>query len=303
MMASSIRRGRRSRPMSWHPANSTPQYVPQPSTASTTASMNLSALALPPSLNDPSLYSGHSNIPTTSYHMPGLPISEGFPSLSGLQDPLSFLPLDDSQINSTAWDSNNIKPPDYFSTTSQPLSDNWAFDMMAMNNNMPSMDAGDATGSTYDSIPSSGGVTGPSTPDLFPIHPTQDQSEIESLDSTNDDVELVGMGLYSQPESSQTSNQGVLGKGLKLEETFTPSTDKEDKDTGDDDESNDSQTGQSPTSRQEPQFFEPIKQATEPMDLLSQSFLFDDDSIDQHAIDAQLFNLSQPYTSYGYGWI
>lgn len=236
--------------------------------------------------------------------MSGLPISEGFPSLSGLQDPLSFLPLDDSQINSTAWDTSNIKLPEYFSTTPQPLSDNWAFDMMVMNNNMPSMDAGDATGSTYDSIPSSGGVTGPSTPNLFPIQPTQDQSEIESLDSANNDVELVGMGLYNQPESAQTSNQGVLGKGLKLEETFTPSSNKEDKDTENDDESDHDQTVPNPSSNQEPHFFEPIKQSTKPMDLLSQSFLFEDDSLDQHAIqDAQLFNLNQPYTSYGYGWI
>lgn len=246
----------------------------------------MSALALPPSLNDPSLYGDDTSMLPPAYPLSSdLPISDdSFPSLSGMQDPLSFLPM-----GQTAWDAT---VPD-LSTTPQPLSDGWTYGMMSMNNDIPSVPAQ----SYYESVPSSGDMTGPSTPDLLPIQPHEDYEHESALD-TKDDNELVGMGLYNQPETTQ----GVLGKGLKLEETFTPSPD-DDKDLEDDDEdaSNDEQTDQDP----EPQEVEPIKQPAKPsMDLLSQSFLFDDDSFEQHAVpDAQqLFSLNQPCMNYGYGW-
>lgn len=276
-----LRRGRRSRPMSWHPAgHTTPNYMPP----STTASMNLSAMALPQQMNDdPLFYTDDMILPSTSYSLSGLPLSD---------EPLStmapFLPMDDgSQVEPSAWDGS---VPD-LSTTSH-LSDAWSFDMMSMNNNMPSLDAT----SGYDSVPSSGEVTGPPTPDLLPMQPFEPETQ-------EDEDELVGMGLYNQPESF---NGSVLGKGLKLEETFTPSSPNNTKDGEDDDEeaNNDQSVQRTP---EQPQYYEPLKNPVKPdMNLLSQSFLFDDDSsFDQHIItDTQpFFSLEQSCMNYGYGWI
>lgn len=241
-------------------------------------------MALPPSMNDESLfYTDDMILPSTSYSLSGLPLSD---------EPLplqSFLPMDDgSQVDSTAWDGSM---PD-LSTTSHPLTDVWSFDMMSMNNNMPSLEAT----SGYESVPSSGEVTGPPTPDLLPMQP-----EPETQD---DEDELVGMGLYNQPESF---HDGVLGKGLKLEETFTPSSPNENKDGEDDEqEQNDDQPAQR-SPQHHPHHYEPVKQPAKPaMELLSQSFLFDDDSsFDQHIItDTQpFFPLDQSCMNYGYGWI
>lgn len=296
LLASTIRQNhRRSRPMSWHPAGqSSTQYIPPSSTASTAASINMSALALPPSLNDPSLYGDDTTMLPPSYPLPSsdLPISDdSFPSLSGMQDPLSFLPM-----GQTAWDA----PVPDLCTTPQPLSDGWTLDMLSMNNDIPSVPAR----SYYESVPSSGDMTGPSTPDLLPIQP-HDGYEPESTWDTKGENELVGMGLYNQPESFQGPTSGVLGKGLKLEETFTPSPDDDNKDVEEEDDDDDASNDEQADADPEPQESEPIKPVKPSMNLLSQSFLFDDDSLDQHAVpDAQqLFSLNQPCMNYGYGWI
>lgn len=206
---------------------------------------------------------------------------------------------DTSQVeveSTAAWDGGL---PD-LATISQPLSDGWPFDMMPLNDNIPSMD-----GTGHDSVPSSGIITGPSTPDLLPFQAPEAQSEPDlSLETSDSEDELVGMGLYNQPESFPGSGQGMLGRGLKLEETFTPSSDDDDKETEDVEEDDNDCT------KQEPQGSDPIRQpAKPPMSMLSQSLLFDDDdSFDQHSVaDSQLlFNLpslNAPCMNYGYGWI
>lgn len=117
----------------------------------------------------------------------------------------------------------------------------------------------------------------------------------------------------------------MLGKGLKLEETFTPSMeqDKQAEDENDDDDDDEDENEDSNgngngnddcTIKQEPDLSEPIKQPVKPaMNMLSQPFLFDHDdgSFDQTALtDSQLlFNLNaldslnQPCVGYGYGWV
>lgn len=223
----------------------------------------------------------------------------------------SFLPVDNSSPveQATAWNGGLTD----MSTIPPSLADGWPFDMMLLNDNIPSMDE-----------------TSPSTPDLLPFQAPEYNSESQSepdltaLDNANDENELVGMGLYNQPESIQSLGQGMLGKGLKLEETFTPSTEQEkqaeDDDDDDEDEDEDSNNNGNDggnndcTIKQEPDLSEPIKQPVKPaMNMLSQPFLFDNDdsSFDQTTLaDSQLlFNLNalgslnQPCMGYGYGWI
>ena len=105
------------------------------------------------------------------------------------------------------------------------------------------------------------------TTDFFPYHqqqfdvasgsgsdwkaPEQQQQQVlpENDGKSTDEGELVGMGLYNEPpepevheeQEDQSLLSGMLGKGLKLEETFTPSSDDNnnitcDGDSDDDDE-------------------------------------------------------------------
>lgn len=260
-------------------------------------------MALPPSLNGPPLYSDNSNM-MPPFQYSGLPSSE---DTFLAPAPASFLSVDNSSPveQSTAWDGGLSD----LSTIPPPLADGWPFDMMLLNDNIPSMDD-----------------TSSSTPDLLPFQAPEYNSESQSepdltLESTDAEDELVGMGLYNQPESIQSLGQGMLGKGLKLEETFTPSTDqdKQLEDDNDDEDEDEDGNGNDDnnhdyTIKQEPQVSEPIKQpAKPPMSMLSQPFLLDNDdgSFDQHAMaDSQLLfnlnalgNLNQPCVGYGYGWI
>jgi len=86
------------------------------------------------------------------------------------------------------------------------------------------------------------GITAPPTPEGFPIQPFDnilgDSADILST-KTPPGEELVGMGLYDGPEEVALCvelNSDVLanGKGLKLEETFSPPPVPEEED--DDDE-------------------------------------------------------------------
>lgn len=168
------------------------------------------------------------------------------------------------------------------------MPDNWTFDMMSMNTSMPSADA---VPSSYESVPSSGGLSGPSTPDFLPIQ-NFDQSNPTSEEP---EVELVGMGLHNNPGTVETSFQGISGKGLKLEESFTPSSDNEE-DKDDENQNKDSSVLDQPSSS----FKQPAKPT---MDLLEKSFLLDDD-LEPHGLpDTQLFDMDQSCMNYGYGWI
>ena len=226
---------------------------------------------------------------------------------------------DTSQVEAqptAAWDGGL---PD-LATIPQPLSDGWSFDMMPLSDTIPSMDgAGAGAGTGHDSVPSSGVLTGPSTPDLLPFQAPEAQSEPDlSLEASDSEDELVGMGLYNQPDSFSGSGQGMLGRGLKLEETFTPSSSSSssssppsDDDNKETDDIEDDIDIDNDCVKQEPQDPEPIRQPAKPpmsMSMLSQSLLFDDDgSFDEHSVaDSQLlFNmhsLNGPSMNYGYGW-
>lgn len=290
LLGSAIRE-RRSRPISWHPASarymgySTP-YFQAP------ASQNPTAMEMP-SQHPNTVPYGDDNL--FSYPMQDLPIpNDSFAPFTVFQEPApmpqpGFMPMDASQLD-PGWDI----PASTMSTMPPPMPECWAFDMMSMNNSIPSADI---ASSSYESVPSSGGLTGPSTPEFLPIQKFDEEPTLAdaSLHNQGPENELVGMGLYNSPGMLETSRQGVSGKGLKLEETFTPSSDnEEDKDADDgDDEGQDD--------------VEPIKQPVKPpVNLLHKSFFFDDDDLEQHAVaDAQPFIGfgDQSCMSYGYGWI
>lgn len=159
LLGSAIRE-RRSRPISWHPASarymgySTP-YFQAP------ASQNPTAMEMP-SQHPNTVPYGDDNL--FSYPMQDLPIpNDSFAPFTVFQEPApmpqpGFMPMDASQLD-PGWDI----PASTMSTMPPPMPECWAFDMMSMNNSIPSADI---ASSSYESVPSSGGLTGPSTPEL-----------------------------------------------------------------------------------------------------------------------------------------
>ena len=230
--------------------------------------------------------------------MQGLPVSnDSFAPFTTYQEPApiqqsGFMPMDAPQVD-PGWD---VAAPT-MSAMPPPMPECWAFDMMSMNNSIPSADVAP---SSYESVPSSGCLTGPSTPEFLPIQKFDDEPSLAdvSLNNQESENELIGMGLYNSPGMLESSRQGVSGKGLKLEETFTPSSDNEDEDNKDTDDAE---------ADEEQDDVEPIKQPVKPpVNLLQKSFFFEDDDLESHAIsDTQPFIGfgDQSCISYGYGWI
>ncbi|KAJ6037045.1 hypothetical protein N7540_001324 [Penicillium herquei] len=212
-----------------------------------------------------------------------------------------------SQVEPMFWDTTTT--PIDFSTVSQTTSDGWPLDMLSMANIPPP----ETACPSYASVPSPGELSGPSTPDFLPIQQF-DYSPIplenNPLEKKNGkpEEELVGMGLYSQPSGATSqSQQGLLGRGLKLEETFSPSDDEKDDGSQDDDEFNEPEPiPQTVPEQPVPMNMSMPKQHMKPaLNLLHKSFFFDHDDVDQQAMSsAQPFTtLNQACMSYGYGWI
>lgn len=294
LLASAIREKRATRPISWHPATlasaeySSPQYFPTTTVADNLALLNTHQLdPTPTSYGDfnmmPSYTTSDMSTTTDAFSFGGMPENVSM-------QPPSYLQMGDSQVEPLSWDTVSSNVP----AMAQPMPDAWAFDMMSMQNSMPSTDI---PGSSYASVPSSGCLSGPSTPDFLPIQQPEPMTKSLSEESDTGD-ELVGMGLYNQPETCPNSSQGRLGKGLKLEETFTPSDDEGDdnQDAESEDETNHGVTKESQPAQQ------PTKSATS---MMQKSFFFEDDEPEQPATAYQsFFNLgSQPCMSYGYGWL
>ncbi|KAH8427218.1 uncharacterized protein LDX57_004932 [Aspergillus melleus] len=303
LLAAAFHRSTATRPTSWHPASL--GTVTYPENFPTTAQNNMGVMEMasqPLDISPPVMTNGNMLQP---YPLSNIPMSNDpcFPDMqytTPIQQP-SFMEMSASQVDPIAWDTNEA----HTSSINQPMSDNWAFDMMSMNNSMPSADVG---GSGYASAPSSGCLSGPSTPDFLPIQQPDDNSlPLSAAPKPKVEEELVGMGLYNHPESLfETSFEGLPGKGLKLEETFTPSAENEADDTKDaeneDDDEQETGTEQNPAHIQ-PSLYQPVKSTG---NMMHKSFFFDDDDLDQHAVPAsqQIFNLgSQPCMNYGYGWI
>ncbi|KAJ5279545.1 hypothetical protein N7478_004917 [Penicillium angulare] len=283
LLASAVRNPR---PISWHPSSarsrglSNPACVPEFSPEQYAAMGTMHDQTL--NMNALSVYGSDSML---SY-----PLSAGaavspdsyIPFYLDSQDPMSLpqqtptLSIPNSQVEPMAWDTTNQVDMSAIS------SDGWSLDMLSMANIPPPV----TTCPSYAS---------------------------EKKDSKPEE-ELVGMGLYSQPDGtcSQSHQQGLLGKGLKLEETFSPSDDEKDEGSQDDnDDTNEPEPVPQQTLPQQhasmshqsnfsmPQHVKPA------LNLLHKSFFFDHDDLDQQAMpSAQPFpGLNQSCMSYGYGWI
>lgn len=234
------------------------------------------------------------------------PMQEAIP----MPQPTPALSMPGSQVEQTAWDFTTTNND--FSNIAQTTSDGWSLDMLSMANIPPA----ETTCPSYASVPSPGELSGPSTPDFLPVQQFEDVStSTQSKKGAKAEEELVGMGLYNQPERTLAQTQaGSVGKGLKLEETFSPSDDEKE-DSGEDveDLQQDQQTiPEQPATmiqqHQQPQQQMPVhkQQSKSGLNLLHKSFFFDHDDLDQQPMPvAQPFaNLSQPCMSYGYGgWL
>ena len=316
LLKSAIQRGRRSRPMSWHPASRQPEY-PAPShydpSTMTMNTFNFPVTQVCPQPQQP--MSGAFNDETamlqsfastefpTSQQMT-LPTAES--QLHFLQD-TSFLQVNNPQADGTFFDGSHPG----LSTLAPPISNDWPFDMVSINQSVPSVEV---PPSNYGSV-SSGRLTEPATPDFLPIQQFSDDADPQSmpaLEKPDSEDELVGMGLYNNPDSFiDEPLQGRNGKGLKLEETFTPSSDNEadneaDYDDDDPQDLNQDCTSQTQQQQQQSSHHNASKQPTKPAESMMQKSFFFDDDFEQPSMGEyrSSFNFAAPSCiNYGYGWI
>ncbi|KAJ5098589.1 hypothetical protein N7532_005590 [Penicillium argentinense] len=309
-----------SRPISWHPSSGRARGLSNPSyTPDLASEMYPSMAGVPEQMNALSVYGTDSMVsfPMSAgpAYSPGYlpvysdPIHEAMP----MSQPTPALSMPGSQVDPMTWDvaaSNG----DYTNIT-QTTSDGWSLDMLSMANIPPA----ETTCPSYASVPSPGELSGPSTPDFLPIQQFDDVSATTQPKKDGKvEEELVGMGLYNQPDGSLAQiQQGTLGKGLKLEETFSPSDDEKDESVQDAEEENDLQSVPQQTAPEQlatmtqphaqPQMTIPKQPSKSGLNLLHKSFFLDHDDLDQQSMmmnAAQPFaNLNQSCMSYGYGWI
>ncbi|PLB38084.1 uncharacterized protein BDW47DRAFT_105807 [Aspergillus candidus] len=284
LLAASMRRPT-TRPTSWHPAtfDSSAYCPPAPAASQYYATPTTSA-----SFGDATMLPQYA---LSGSSFPAMPDSAPMDDESFLQQQHMATTTNTTanQIDpmAAAWDSGAL---------TQPMPDSWSFDMMSMTHSIP---CADLAPPSYPSAPSSACLTGaPSTPDgLFDQPSLSFSSPVQNGDDNEPGDELVGMGLYSNPDAPLSS---LCGKGLKLEETFTPSdSDDKDAEADDDDDSDDEPQEQTvPPHSSKP----PPKPENAGATMAQKSF-FDQDFAQPVVGAQQLFNLAQPCMNYGYGWI
>jgi hypothetical protein len=304
---------RNPRPMSWHPSSARARGLSNPYTSDFPSDSYAGMRAVPDQYLTPAVYGGEDimSYPVTadpSFSPDYLPI---YPTMQEDLPLPQHTPgfMTGSQVGPMGWD---VAMSTDMSTMSHPASDNWSLDMLSMGTNIPPPET---TCPSYVSVPSPGELSGPSTPDFLPIQQFENpfQPSAETKKSGKGEEELVGMGLYSQPNGTLArAPQSKSGEGLKLEETFTPSD--EDKDSEEDAEVEiigQQELPQQPTTYHESaptirqSNFTSKQQPRQALNLLQRSFFFDDDDTDQQPMTAaQPFaGFNQPCMNYGYGWI
>lgn len=304
---------RNPRPISWHPSTMRTRGLSNPQAPDFTMDNYGPMGTLPDQAYTPlPAYSGD--------HLMSYPLSAGptfspngyFPMYSNMSEPMPMpqqtpsMSIPSSQVEPMAWD---VSAAD-FSAMTETASDAWSLDMLSMANIPPA----ETTCPSYASVPSPGEFSGPSTPEFLPIQQFDDDSSApRNVKDGKPEEELVGMGLYNQPDLSLGQvPQETLGKGLKLEETFSPSAEEKDDgspDAGDETselEASPVQTGPAdPAPMMQPNVTVPKQPSKQALNLLHKSFFFDNDDFDQQPMTASqpFASLNQPCMSYGYGWI
>jgi hypothetical protein len=156
-------------------------------------------------------------------------------------------------------------------------------------------------------------LTEPVTPDFLPIQQFNDDLDSQSmsiLEKADAEDELVGMGLYNNPDTfTEGSLYGLSGKGLKLEETFTPSSENEADDNEAEDDYRESNKDSVSQTQQHPN---PQNDTSNQINnlagsMMQKSFFFEDGDDTQQRAMAETrppFNLgTTTCMNYGYGWI
>lgn len=298
---------RNSRPISWHPSSVRTRGLSNPQVADFTPECYASTGAMPDESFTPLPVYGDNMMSYPLSADPNFPSNDYLSMYSDMSMPQETpsLSIPCSQVEPMAWE---VSAAD-LSAMTQTTSDGWSLDMLSMANVPPA----ETTCPSYASVPSPGEFSGPSTPEFLPIQQFEDDFGVSTQKQNKPDEELVGMGLYSQPDRSLSQvAQETLGKGLKLEETFSPSAEEKDEGAqGAGDEATESemihhQTGPAePASAMQPNVMVPKHPSKQALNLLHKSFFFDHDDVDHQAMTAaQPFaNLNQPCMSYGYGWI
>ena len=173
--------------------------------------------------------------------------------------------------------------------------------------------------------------TAPPTPEVLPTQKPGGvwplSAAVQPDHSESDGVELVGLGLYDQPEQSSHLYQGVLyqdvhafgvsnmaasRKSLKLEDAWQPPVEEvdDDEEDGDDDEDREMDGDDGGIERQLSNVMleQPAKSGkSSSVDLSDRSFLFDDNQLDEDSVYQSLIGTvgMHPYgtVSVGCGWI
>ncbi|EKV10743.1 hypothetical protein PDIG_24080 [Penicillium digitatum PHI26] len=303
---------RNSRPMSWHPSSTRTRGLSNPYISDFPsdgyAGMGPVSDQYPNSANycdenilsysitaDPSFSPGY--FPIYSTMQEDLPLPQHMPAV-----------MSSSQIDSMGWDVAAMSTD--LSTMSHPASDIWNFDMLSMGTNIPPPET---TCPSYVNVPSPGDLSGPSTPDFLPIQQFEDPFQLtaEPKKTAKGEEELVGMGLYSQPNGTLArAPQSKSGEGLKLEETFTPSDEDKDDETDEVEIIGQHEVPQQPTYHESAStirqsHFTSKQQPKQALNFFQRSFFFDTDDTDQQpmAVVQPFAGFNQPCLNYGYGWI
>ncbi|KAL6229684.1 hypothetical protein BDW75DRAFT_90719 [Aspergillus navahoensis] len=275
---------RRARPMSWHPALSQPEYAAPAHFYPTNSLDSYNLPVTQVSQSSQTIMGTFDDAMLQPFPAAEVPTMQQDLAFSQLP-PEPYLQVNQPQVDGTSWDGAEMGVPSF----AQPL-DDWSLDMASISQNVPSVGA---PTSNYGSVSS----PGPATPDLLPIQQFGDDAEsVPVLEKPDPGDELVGMGLYSEPDASTDGLvYGMNGKGLKLEETFTPSAEKDDDEEEEQQEPDRDSGGQQQSSH-----------ANKPAEsMANKSFFFEnDDDFEQPTMIRPSFNF--PTTScmnYGYGWI
>ncbi|KAJ5782400.1 hypothetical protein N7457_004174 [Penicillium paradoxum] len=302
---------RNSRPISWHPSSARTRGLSNPYTTSFPSDNYAEIDTVSDQYLSPAVYGGENIMTYPMTADPSFSPNDYFPIYSGIHEDLP-LPqhtpalLTGSQVEPIAWDVPTMSTD--FSSMSHPASDNWTLDMLSMGTNIPPPET---TCPSYVSVPSPGELSGPSTPDFLPMQQFENPfyPTVEPKKTGKGEEELVGMGLYNQPNGTLArAPQSKLGEGLKLEETFTPS--EEDQESEADAEAE--QDGQYEAPQQTIPYDEPTpirqsnfsyKQPMQALNLLQRSFFDYDDADQQTMISHPFAGFNQPCMNYGYGWI
>jgi len=232
LLAASLQQ--RSRPLSWHPSSRYTRYS-NTTQAHPAPVSNMSAQPQRESLESLSAASMYGLVTPFSYYAPGDSSVNGYLSsavdqsygVSTLPQTLQHTETDLMQMDPVFWLEDVANIP----YIPQQETQYWPEEASAVTQLLPT---NQISCSSQDSLPSPEDTSAPATPDIFTVRERtkepDDSTEVQKPLSQNE--ELVGVGLYDKPDGlvsfgstllgSVRDYQEPIGKGLTLEETFSP---------------------------------------------------------------------------------